>query len=275
MTSVTGQRARVAAPVIGGRSPGDAGALRRVALSVMPLLVTVAVWELIVRLGIVKALFLPAFSSVLWKFWEILVTGELLSHFKITVGRMLLGYVIGAGGAVAFGLAIGLSAPLRLFFSPLIAATYPLPKIALLSLFLVIFGIGNAPIVASIVASAMYPVLLNTITGILAVDPILIRAARNLGANRFQVTTKVVLPGALPIIFGGLRMGAAVSLIVVVAVEMYIAQSGVGYLLAWATEFFKTDLLYANLMAIGIFGIVVFKALDVLERWALPWNPEK
>lgn len=176
---------------------------------------------------------------------------------------------------MAFGLAIGLSAPLRLFFSPLIAATYPLPKIALLSLFLVIFGIGNAPIVASIVASAMYPVLLNTITGILAVDPILIRAARNLGANRFQVTTQVVLPGALPIIFGGLRMGAAVSLIVVVAVEMYIAQSGVGYLLAWATEFFKTDLLYANLMAIGIFGIVVFKALDVLERWALPWNPEK
>jgi NitT/TauT family transport system permease protein len=271
--SVSAPLARFVIEASPGRVRGEGSRLRRAALTVLPIAAVLLVWELTVRLGLIRALFLPAVSTVLGKFWEVLLSGELLAHFRITVVRMAAGYVIGAGGAVVVGLAIGLSAPLRAFFAPLIAATYPLPKIALLSLFLVVFGIGNAPIIASIATSALYPVLINTITGILAVDPVLIRAARNLGASRYQVTVKVVLPGALPIVFSGLRMAAAVSLIVVVALEMYIAQNGVGYLLAWATEFFKTDLLYANLIAIGLFGILVFKLLDTIERRVVPWNP--
>lgn len=255
------------------RPQSDLGRLARVGRDAIPIVITLALWEIVVRLGLIREIFLPPVSRVLLTFWNVLISGELLSDFQVTVGRMLSGYAIGAGAAVAGGLVIGLSAPVRAFFSPLVAATYPLPKIALLSIFMVIFGIGDPPIIASIAISAFYPVLLSTISGVLTVDPVLIRAARNLGADRMQVATKIVLPGALPIILAGLKMGIAVSLIVVVAVEMYIGQSGVGYRLSWATEFFKTDLLYSNLVAIGLFGVLVFKLLDLVEWLVLPWRP--
>ena len=246
--------------------------IRQITSNVFPFLLIIIVWELSIDLGLIKPLFLPAFSVVVQKLWEITVSGELIRHFSKTIYRMLLGYTIGASAAILMGLVIGLFQPVRRFFSPLIAATYPLPKISLLSLFMVVFGIGDAPIIASIVATASYPILLNTITGIINVDETLIKAAYNLGATKRQVMTKVVLPGALPIIFTGLKIGAAVSLIVVVAVEMYISDSGIGYLLAWATEFFKMPLLYANLIAIGIFGILIFRILDRVEMWVVPWK---
>lgn len=254
------------------RRTREHGLAGRVVRGIAPIVVTLVLWELVVQTGLIRALFLPPVSRVLARFFENVASGELLTDFRITVVRMLTGYAIGAGAAVAAGLVIGLSAPLRAFFSPLVAATYPLPKIALLSIFLVIFGLGDPPIIASIATSAFYPVLLSTISGVLTVEPMLIRAARNLGARRVQVITKVVLPGTLPIVLSGLRMGAAVALIVVVAVEMYIAQTGVGYRLAWATEFYKTDVLYANLIAIGLFGVLAFKLLDLVEWLVVPWR---
>jgi NitT/TauT family transport system permease protein len=248
--------------------------LKNIISELFPFLVVIVIWELVIDLGIIKPFFLPSFSVVIQYLWEILISGELILHFGITIYRMVVGYVIGAVAAIILGMAIGLSNPMRKFFSPLIAATFPLPKISLLSLFIVVFGIGDPPIIASIVATASFPILLNTITGIVAADDLLVKAAYNLGANKRQVMTKVILPGALPIIFAGLKIGAAISLVVVIAVEMYISNSGVGYLLSWATEFFKMPLLYANLIAIGIFGVFIFKGLDRIEKWVIPWKKE-
>lgn len=248
---------------------------RAVALNVGPIVAVFLLWETVVRLGLVQAIFLPPASVVLAKFWEILLDGQLLQNFGVTIRRMVIGYAIGAGAGVAFGLTIGLSRPLRQFFSPIVAAVYPLPKIALLSLFLVIFGVGDPPIIASVAVSSFFPVLLNTLTGLRTIDPTLVKAARDLGANQLQTTLKVVLPGSLPMIFTGLRQSSAVALIVVVAVEMYIGQSGAGYLLSWATEFFKIDLLYANILAIAIFGILLFRLVDLIEHLLLPWARER
>lgn len=249
--------------------------VRSFTLNIGPIVVVLLLWEAVVRFGLVNAFFLPPVSVVLVTFWEILLDGQLFEHFGVTIRRMVVGYAIGAGGGVAFGLAIGLSKPLRQFFSPIVAAIYPLPKIALLSLFLVIFGIGDPPIIASVAVSAFFPVLLNTLTGLRTIDPILIKAARDLGASALQTTLKVVLPASLPMIFTGLRQSSAVALIVVVAVEMYIGQSGAGYLLAWATEFFKIDVLYANILAIAIFGILLFRFVDWVENRLLPWAREQ
>jgi len=253
----------------------NANKLRKVMSSLFPFLVIIAIWEASIDFGLIKPLFLPAFSVVLNHLWEISISGELLNHFSKTIYRMILGYSIGASSAILLGLLIGFFKPLRSFFAPLIAALFPLPKISLLSLFIVVFGIGDPPIVASIVATASFPILVNTITAISNADELLIKAAYNLGANKRQVILKVILPGALPIIFAGLKIGAAISLIVVVSVEMYISNNGIGYLLAWATEFFKMPLLYANLIAIGIFGIFIFKLLETIERLCIPWkNPD-
>ncbi len=238
----------------------------------IPFLTIIAIWEALGQFGIVKPVFLPTFSKVLVALYDITISGKLFFHFSRTVYRMAVGYFSAMVFAILFGLSIGLSASLRRFFNPLIAATYPLPKVSLLSLFIVWFGLGDPPIIAIIFASALYPILLNTITGIMQVDEGLIKAAQNLGANRRQVLMKVVFPGSIPIIFGGLRIGVGVSLIVVVALEMYIATDGVGYLLSWATEFHILDLLFALVVVIGIFGIILFKILDVLETILIPWK---
>jgi NitT/TauT family transport system permease protein len=238
----------------------------------IPFIVILTLWELLGQLGIVKPLFLPTFSKVLVALYDFTVSGKLFFHFTRTIYRMAVGYFSSVVFAILFGLAIGLSKPMRQFFTPLIAATYPLPKVSLLSLFIVWLGLGNPPIIAIIFASASYPILLNTITGILQVDKTLIKAAENLGANHRQVLMKVVFPGAIPIIFGGLRIGVAVSLIVVVAIEMYIANDGIGYLLAWATEFHLMELLFSLLIVIGVFGILLFKGLDLCESILIPWK---
>lgn len=240
-----------------------------------PIVSVLLIWELSVRTGLIRAFFLPPVSDVFVQLWESTISGQLPEAFLITTKRMLIGYAIGAGSAVVFGLLIGVFRPLRNFFYPIVAAVYPLPKIAMLSIFIVVFGVGDPPIIASVAISSFFPVLLNTLTGLRSIDPILIKAAEDLGASRLQVTTKVILPGSLPMIFTGLRQSSAVALIVVVAVEMYIGQSGVGYLLSWATEFFKINLLYANLFAIGIFGILVFRLVDFIEYIALPWARER
>jgi len=238
-----------------------------------PIIVVVAFWELSIRTGLIKAFFLPAASDVAFQFWKSFTAGDLVENFVVTLRRMAVGYGLGSGAAVLFGLILGLSRSLMAFFNPLVAAIYPLPKIALLSLFLVIFGVGDPPIIASVAVSTFFPVLLNTLAGLKSIDPVLIKAARDLGANRFQVATKVVLPGSLPMILTGLRQGAAVALIVVVGVEMYIGQSGVGHQLAWATQFFDIALLYTYIVAIGLFGILLFKCIDLIEALLVPWAP--
>jgi NitT/TauT family transport system permease protein len=240
-------------------------------LNLGPIILVLLLWEVSVRTGLIRAFFLPPVSEVLVHFWANLTSGELLNNFTATASRMAIGYLIGACSAIVFGLIIGLSSFLLRFFSPIVAAVYPLPKIALLSLFLVIFGVGDAPIIASVAVSCFFPTLLNTLAGLASIDPVLIKAARDLGASRAQTTLHVVLPASLPLIFTGLRQSSAVALIVVIAVEMYIGQNGAGHQLAWATQFFDVKLLYTYIVAIGLFGIVLFKLLDAAERIFLPW----
>ena len=237
-----------------------------------PFLLVLALWQLLPQLGLIKPLFLPALSVVIKTLIEITLSGKLGQNFIATLYRIAIGLGLGASAAIIVGLIIGLSRPLRQFTMPLVAASYPLPKIAMLSLFLVWFGLGDPPIIAILSLSAFYPMLLNTLTGVLTVDDTLIKAAYNMGANYRQVLTKVVLPGALPVIFGGFRIAASVSLLVVVAVEMYIANNGIGYLLAWATQWYKMDLLYANIIVIGLFGILLFKLIQFAEKKIVPWK---
>ncbi|MEW6642058.1 MAG: ABC transporter permease [Pseudomonadota bacterium] len=253
-------------------------AIRNASLALLsnagPIIVVLALWEVSIRTGLIKAFFLPAVSDVATQFWASLKGGDLAASFTVTLWRMTVGYAIGCAAAILFGLVIGLSRPLLAFFNPLIAAIYPLPKIALLSLFLVAFGVGDPPIIASVAVSTFFPVLLNTLAGLRSIDPVLIKAARDLGANRYQIAIKVVLPGSLPMILTGLRQSAAVALIVVVGVEMYIGQNGVGHQLAWATQFFDIKLLYTYIVAIGLFGIILFKCIDLIEAFLVPWAPQ-
>jgi len=245
---------------------------RDMGVRLFPFLTVIVLWESLARLKLVSPLFLPALSVVLERLLAILADGTLLRHLSVSLYRILFAYVLAAGAGVLFGLVIGLFPALRRFFNPLIAATYPLPKLAMLSFFLIWLGFGSPPIIAILMLSIFYPILINTIAGITTVDETLIKAAYNLGAGHRQVLQKVILPGSLPVIFGGFRIAASTSLLVVVAVEIYIADAGIGYLLRWATEFYRMDLLYALIIAIGLLGIVIFALIDGIEKWIIPWK---
>src|SRR6185369_7279375 len=169
-------------------------------LGVLGLLV---LWEALTRTGWVPALFLPSPLGVLAAGVDMLRTGELLTHLVTSLGRILLGFGLGALGGVSVGLAVGVFSLAEAVGNPLIAATFPIPKIALLPLLILWLGIGEASKVAVIMLGVFFPMAINTYTGVRHADSQLLRAAVSFGAGRWSLIRKVMLPSALPMIFAG------------------------------------------------------------------------
>ena len=146
---------------------------------------------------------------------------------------------------------------------PLVALAYPIPKIALLPLIVLWLGIGEASKVAVIAVGAFFPVFISAVTGLRGTSPSLMRAAKSLGATRWQVIQKVMIPAALPVLFAGLRLAAGMSLLLVVSAEMIAATRGLGYLILYAGDLLQTTRLMA--------GIAVLSALGLVSTWGLRW----
>jgi NitT/TauT family transport system permease protein len=232
----------------------------------------VALWELLTRTGWVPALFLPSPLGVLMAGLEMLRSGELLTHVATSLGRILVGFGLGAVGGVAVGLAVGVSGLAEAVGAPLIAATFPVPKIALLPLLILWLGIGEASKVAVITLGVFFPMAINTYTGVRHADPLLLRAAVSFGAGRWSLIRKVMLPSALPMIFAGLRLGAGTSLLLLVAAEMIAASSGIGYLVLNAQNLMETTKLMVGIVILSLLGLVSHWLLARLERAAIPWK---
>jgi hypothetical protein len=173
----------------------------------------VAVWETFARLGWVPVLFLPSPLGVLREGWDMAVSGELGGHLVSSLKRLVLGFALGTGLGVTAGVWVGFFALAEAVGTPLIAATFPVPKIALLPLLILWLGIGEASKVAVIALGVFFPMAINTYSGVRQADPLLVRAAVAFGARRWSVIRKVILPSALPMIFAGLRLGAGTALL--------------------------------------------------------------
>jgi len=232
----------------------------------------VAAWEGVSRTWWVPPLFLPSPSSVLAAGVEMLRSGELLGHVATSLWRIVLGFGLGALGGVTVGLAVGFFSLAEAVGSPLIAATFPIPKIALLPLLILWLGIGEASKVAVIVLGVFFPMAINTFAGVRHADPLLIRAAVSFGAGRLSVIRKVILPSALPMIFAGLRLGAGTSLLLLVAAEMIAANSGIGYLVLNAQNLMETTRLMVGIVLLSLLGVCSHWLLARLERVAVPWK---
>jgi len=190
--------------------------LRQIA-SVAGLLV---LWQLLVQTGKLSELFLPAPLSVLASMWEMTRSGQLPWAVLVSLNRVVQGFVYGAAIGIVLGLLAGAVRWIEDVLDPWVAAVYPIPKSALFPIFLLWFGLGDASKVATIAIGVLFLVLVNTITGVKSINPVLLKAARDLGATQGQVFTKVILPGALPNIFTGLRLGAGMALILVFITEI-------------------------------------------------------
>jgi NitT/TauT family transport system permease protein len=155
---------------------------------------------------------------------------------------------------------------------PLIAATFPIPKIALLPLLILWLGIGEPSKVAVIALGVFFPMAINTYAGVREADPLLVRAAVAFGAGRWSVIRKVILPSALPMIFAGLKLGAGTALLLLVAAEMIAADSGIGFLVLHAGNIMDTTKLMVGIVVLSLLGLLSHWALARCERLAVPWR---
>ena len=243
------------------------------ALAVLSPLGFLAIWEACCRLGVLDPRFIPAPTTVLHTMAAMTRTGELPYHTLVSVRRIVLGFLLGAVPAVAVGLAMGLSRPVRAALMPLVSAVYPIPKIAVYPLIIFYLGIGEASKIGIVAVSIFFLVLLSTMAGVLAIDPAYFRIARAYRAGAWSTFATVALPGALPQIFTGLKLGMGFALIVIVGAELLGSTSGIGFLIWRSYQIFDINAMFAGLLVTAILGWVATAGLDWLEHRALPWKP--
>jgi len=241
-------------------------------LRVLSLVGLVVLWEIVARIGWVPVLFLPSPLGVLAEAGEMLRSGELLGHLAASLSRLLLGWALGAALGIVVGVAVGFFAMAEAVGTPVIAATFPIPKIALLPLLILWLGLGEPSKVAVIALGVFFPMAINTFTGVRQADPLLVRAAVAFGARRWSIIRKVVLPSALPMVFAGLRLGAGTALLLLVAAEMIAVESGIGFLVLHAGNLMQTTKLMVGIVVLSLLGVASHWGLARLERAAVPWR---
>ena len=234
--------------------------------------VLLAVWEIAARLHFIDTRFFPAPSSVLAVMIEMLRSGELITNTLVSLRRLAFGTLIGGVPALVLGIAMGLNRWVRAVFDPLIAATYPIPKSAILPLALLIFGLGEASKIFMVAVGVFFPVVINSTTGVLGISSIYLDVGRNYKANRWKTFWTIALPGALPVIMSGFKLGIGIGLILIAIAEMIGAKSGLGYMIWTAWETFSVEQMYVGLFMIAIIGFVLTVALNELERLIIPWK---
>lgn len=247
------------------------------------------VWELVVRYGGVNPQVLPAPTAVLKRWYEYLLpyeaydpangsyvkwmfSGELIRDLLSSLYRVVVGFIIGAGLALPLGLLMGASSRIYDYFNPLIQVLRPIPPIAFIPLSILWFGLGDPPAVFLISLGAFFPVLMNTIVGVRAVDSIYIRAAKNLGAKPSVMFLKVILPAAMPYILSGVRIGIGTGFICMIVAEMIAVNNGLGYRILEAREFFWSDKIIAGMFSIGLLGLAIDTVISRLNNYLLRWH---
>ncbi len=232
----------------------------------------VAGWELLSRKGVLNPAYFPPASQVAAALAEGLSAGELVPHVAATLGRLVLAFLLAAAPGLLVGVCMGLSDPVRRVLDPYVALLYPIPKVALLPLMLILFGVGERAFVVTGAFTAFFQVVVNTMDGIRQVEPSLLEVGRNYGASGLRLVRKVVLPAALPSILTGLRLGLGLTLVTVVAVEFAIAKSGLGHVVWSSWQTLTTPRMYAAFVVVGFLGLLLTRGLKRLQDRLLAWQ---
>ncbi|MEV6596311.1 ABC transporter permease [Actinoplanes sp. NPDC051346] len=230
------------------------------------------VWETLPRLGVVDATFLPPLSEVLVAWWQLLLSGELGAHIQASLSRSLSGFALAVAAAIPLGLVIGWYRPVANLLNPLLELFRNTAALALLPVFVLILGLGETSKIAIIFYACAWPILLNTVTAVRTVDPLLIKSARSLGLGPLRLFQKIVLPAAVPAIFTGIRLAGAFSILILIAAEMVGAKAGLGYLINYAQYNFAIPDMYAGIITISAIGLVVNQLLLAVEHRFSTWR---
>lgn len=234
------------------------------------LIAVLVIWQLLWLGGLPDYVLGPI--EILKHFFAALGTRELYDHICASLMRALPGFAIGSLAGIAFGLAAGTTRWFDEMLSPVIFLTYPVPKIVMLPIFMLWFGIGDVSKVLIIALACFFPTFINAYYGVKATPRILVWSGINMGAGGWRIFSRVVVPSALPLIFAGLRVSLALSFIVMFATEMINARSGLGHLIQEAEYSLRFDLMYVSLLTIAILGYAGDRMLRLGRRRALAWQ---
>lgn len=254
-------------------------------------IVLLVIWEILSRKGFISPHVLPSPSRVFLRWiayakpWEPydpasmnyivwLFSGELPHDAFASTMRVMGGFGIGAAFGLVLGLLMGGNVFVYNLFNPVVQIVRPIPPIAFIPLAILWFGLGNPPAFFLISLGAFFPVLMNTISGVRHVDPLFIRAARNLGAGGLTLFVRIIIPAAMPYILTGLRVGIGVAFIVVIVAEMIAVNNGLGYRILEAREYLWSDKIIAGMITIGLLGLAIDTIMSRINQYLLRWHQQ-
>jgi ABC-type nitrate/sulfonate/bicarbonate transport system permease component len=230
------------------------------------------VWEMSVRSGIVDSRFFPAPTAIFAELAELAKSGELLTDLAWTTQRVAIGFLLGAVPGILLGLALGLSPMLNALLRPVIAAIYPVPKVALFPLVMMVFGLGETSKWVIVALAVFFQVFFSTLAGVVNIEPIYLDVAKNFGASRWQAYRTIALPAALPYVLTGCQLGIGMALIVVVVAEQFGTKTGLGFLIWRSWQVFEVKDMFVGLMMVALLGTLLQFVMNQLERRLVRWK---
>jgi ABC-type nitrate/sulfonate/bicarbonate transport system permease component len=234
-------------------------------------IVLIGLWELGADRGLFRVQFFPAPSAIVAEGVSLVKSGELQSNLAISLERVAIGLALGVAAGAIVGLVMGMSHLVRAALDPLLSALYTVPKLALLPVFLLIFGLGEVPIDLSIAVSVFFFMWISTMEAILAVGEGYREVASSFGATRWQMFRHVLLPATLPGMMVALQLSAGVSVLVMVGVEFVMGSDGIGNMIWLSWSLFLATKMYVGIVVVAVLGLVMIRLVRLLTRFVVPW----
>ena len=242
-------------------------------LGTVAVLLFLSFWEMSVALGWVNPLFTSSPSRIVRTAFDMFADGSILYDMQVSGIEFIVGYGAAILIGVPLGILMGWYSRVDAVLDPFVSALYATPRIALLPLVMIWFGIGLMSKVAIVFLGAVFPILVNTITGVRTVQADFVKVARSFGANDRQMFLTVALPSSVPLLLTGLRLGLGHALVGIVVGEMYGATHGLGFLIATSGARFQTDKVMVGIILIAAAGVAMTELLRVIERRFERWRP--
>ncbi|MHB9758942.1 ABC transporter permease [Streptomyces sp. BYX5S] len=242
-------------------------------LAVAVPVVLILLWQLAASQSWIDARVYPAPSTILADGWQRAADGELWPDVWATLQRVLAGYVIGTVSGYLLGLLMGSVSLVRAALEPLLDALYVVPKLALLPVFLNMFGLGEGPQIALVAATVFFFVWISTMAAVIAVPTGHRDAGQVFGASPWQMFRHVLLPASLPAVLVGARIAAGVAVLVIVASEQIAANDGLGHLIFDARALFQNDVMFVGIVCVAVLGVVFSELVRLAGRFLTPWAP--
>lgn len=242
-------------------------------LSVLSPILLLVVWELVVRAGLLDIRLFSAPSRIAGTFERLILSGALLEHLQISLARIAVGFLMGVVPGVLLGTAMGLAPMLRSMFLPIVASLYPIPKIAIFPLIMVIFGLGEMSKYVLVAIAVFFFMTINSFAGVSNLERIYWDVGKSFKLSRVRSVMMIALPGAMPMIMAGIRLSLGMSLLVLVSAEFVGAKSGLGFLVWDSWQVFDIESMFVGIIVIGALGWFFFAVVDAIERRFLPWAP--